>query len=156
MNHITIPNLIRIFKKSCRLTYTFEHTFWVILTGAFVFMEVGVPNKFRPDLKKISNRNLINFVFKSDPNLNKNIKFSIKFWSPAFQTSRKSGFCRGRDFLRISHRFNHWIAWLACHCESGATCILSHPTSNTAARVLIARVLNMLKCYKSITMLIVC
>ena len=70
INQILFRNLIRIFKKSCRLTYTFEYTFSAVHAGAFVFMQDGMPKKFRPDLKKISNRNLTHFVSTSDPNTN--------------------------------------------------------------------------------------
>ena len=76
MFQISIANLIIIVKKSCRWTYTFQFTFSTVHASAFVFMEVGMPKRFRPDLKKISNRNLIHFCSKSDPNLTKNSNFS--------------------------------------------------------------------------------
>ena len=49
------------------MTNTFQYTFSAVLAGAFVFIEVRMPKKFRPDKKKISYRNLIHFMSKPEP-----------------------------------------------------------------------------------------
>ena len=107
MFQISIANLIIIVKKSCRWTYTFQFTFSTVHASAFVFMEVGMPKRFRPDLKKISNRNLIHFCSKSDPNLTKNSNFSNRNMIssiPNFPKIWMRGW-GGRNILNISHIF---------------------------------------------------
>ena len=110
MFQISIANLIIIVKKSCRWTYTFQFTFSTVHASAFVFIEVGMPKRFRPDLKKISNRNLIHFCSKSGRNLTTKIHFSSRNLIsniPNFPKIVKSmgGEQNLVDFAQISFRF---------------------------------------------------